>query len=189
MRNCPYLLMKLRTDICVWSFQGGCGVKEGALEEDDWGRNRKGREEEGRWRDRMRWDGDGAGDEARARAEVRLRMALFFFCLPRHRRHLFGSPALVTEHPLPFLSLFSYPFHPLSSFQTLPVPRPCCTVCINHCNRTPQSRNPHRDPRSGKIRSNPVHTHGLSNYPSFILQRLLVALPSYASRHLPERQQ
>jgi hypothetical protein len=44
MRNCPYLLVKLPTDICVWSFQGGCGLKEGELEGDDWRRNRKGRE-------------------------------------------------------------------------------------------------------------------------------------------------
>jgi len=40
--------MVLRTDICVSLFQGGRVVKEGGLEGDVWGRDRKGREEEGR---------------------------------------------------------------------------------------------------------------------------------------------
>lgn len=108
-----------------------------------------GREEEGRWRDRMRWDGDG--DETRAEAEaLRLRMALFFFSLPRPRpgRHLFGSlgPALVTEHLLPFpllvfLSLYSIHFTPCPVSQTLPVPPTLLCVCMD---RDPQSQPPTR---------------------------------------------
>jgi hypothetical protein len=106
------------------------------------------------------------------RLRLGLRIALFFFCLPRPRHSLVAissvPPALVTEHLLPlpllvFLSISSLVLFPISPSS------PTCSTLSIHWNRTPQSRNQHRDPRSGKIRSNPVHTHGLSNYPSFIL--------------------
>jgi hypothetical protein len=129
-------------------------VKEGEVEGDVWGRNRKGRvggggrEEEGRWRDRMRWD----EDEMRARAEaedciILLLLAAAATLSPTPtRRHLFGSPALVTLHPPPSSPCF--PIHfipcPLSRLSLFPD----LALSINW-NRTPQSRNPHRDPGSG----------------------------------------
>ena len=72
----------------------------------------------------------------RRRRGLRLRIALFFFCLPRPR-HCHPLPLLaISSVPPPwllfnvhlpprFLFLFSYSFHPLSSFQTHPVPQPC----------------------------------------------------------------
>ena len=80
----------------------------------------------------MRWD----GDETQARAEAEdciillLPAAAATLSPTPTPRHLFGSPALVTVQRStfispPFLFLFSYSFHPLSSFQTHPVPQPC----------------------------------------------------------------
>jgi hypothetical protein len=57
MSNCPYPLMMLRMDICVLSFQVGCGEKEGKMFGDVWGMNRKGGREEGEGRGRKKMAG------------------------------------------------------------------------------------------------------------------------------------
>lgn len=99
-----------------------------------------------------------------------LGMALFFFCLPRPRhsptrRRLIGSLALVTEHlllPPPYICapLFFYP---------------CPLSRLSYQNATLLSvRTGMRIATAIEIRNRGkfdqiLYTHGLSNYPSFIL--------------------
>src|SRR5258707_9678208 len=115
-------------------------------------------------------------------------------------RHLAGSPALVTEHlfPLPVLVRPCLPIHfiPLSSFQTpYKVPSSPDLAAVQ---TVPPNRKPHRDPRSGKIRSNPVHhtwplklslfyTYILSPPPelTFSIPPTPRALPSYPASGPP----
>jgi hypothetical protein len=146
-------------------------VKEGGLEGDVWGRNRKGREggggkrKEGRWRDRMRWD----GDEAQARAEdgiilLLLAAAATLSPTPTHR-HLFGSPALpwLLNISSPFLSLF------FLSITLVLFPDSPCTPHLAVCmSWNPPIATPIEIPDRGKF-DQILCTHGLSNYPSFIL--------------------
>lgn len=68
----------------------------------------------------MRWDG---GDETRAQAEAGAEDCIILLLLaaaatPSLRFH----PPWLLNISSPVLSLFSYPFHPLSSFQILPLP-------------------------------------------------------------------
>jgi hypothetical protein len=104
------------------------------------------------------------GDETRAQAEAEAEDCIILLLLAAAarlsptptRRHLFGSPALVTEHLLP---LFSYPLHPLSSFQTLSLPPSpdLALLYLSTGTEPPNRATSHRDPGSGNIRSNPVH--------------------------------
>ncbi len=143
--------------ICVevWSFQGRRGEMFGG------GMRRGGRGERGgQMADRMGGE-DGRGSHYssslyRGRNTVTL-------------RRLLGSPALVTEHlPLLSLSFLVFPGHiiPCPSFQSpnqILSPPPDLAVFVSwntKCNRR-------RDPRSGNIRSNPVHAWPLKLSPFY----------------------